>query len=294
MNPAGGAVALSVLLGLATAALGAAALGIDRGQLTRRAAGRVGGPVHVSGPPARFASVLSWLAPGADGQRAFTVAVLVASVAVGGLALVAPLVVGAVVSVAGAAALLIRHRGPRPVSTADYEVGLLTCLAELRSSLASGASLRQAVAEAARHDGPVPADLAAVDRGVLGGRALQGELDRWAARRADAGVPLVADALAIAGSSGASQALAVDAVVATLRTRRARALEVRALASQARASAVVLVATPLAFATTVSILDPRVGRFLATTPPGWACVLGGLSLDAAGAWWMATLVRRVR
>ena len=79
---------------------------------------------------------------------------------------------------------------------------------------------------------------------------------------------------------------------ATLRERDALAREVRALASQARTSAVVLVAAPLMFALVVGVVDDQVGRFL-VSPAGLVCVVVGLGLDAAGAVWMDRLTRDV-
>ena len=87
---------------------------------------------------------------------------------------------------------------------------------------------------------------------------------------------------------------ALDAVVATLDERRSLRREVRALSSQAAASTAVLVAAPLAFAIIVALVDSRVRRFYVTTAAGPGTIAGGLLLDAVGAWWMASLVRRVR
>jgi Flp pilus assembly protein TadB len=37
--------------------------------------------------------------------------------------------------------------------------------------------------------------------------------------------------------------------------------------------------------------DGAAGRFLLHSRAGWACLAGGLGLDALGAWWMARLTR---
>jgi Flp pilus assembly protein TadB len=37
--------------------------------------------------------------------------------------------------------------------------------------------------------------------------------------------------------------------------------------------------------------DGAAGRFLLHSPAGWACIGGGLGLDALGAWWMARLTQ---
>ena len=57
-----------------------------------------------------------------------------------------------------------------------------------------------------------------------------------------------------------------------------------------RASALVMIAAPIVFALGAVQVDSRVGAFF-TSGPGALCVLAGLALDLAGAWWMARIVR---
>ena len=64
----------------------------------------------------------------------------------------------------------------------------------------------------------------------------------------------------------------------------------QALSTQARVSALVMIAAPVVFAVGAVQLDPRVGAFFASGP-GALCVLAGLGLDLAGACWMARIVR---
>ena len=93
---------------------------------------------------------------------------------------------------------------------------------------------------------------------------------------------------------GGTQARCLDAAAASLRERASLEREVRALTSQARASAGVMVLAPLGFALFSCATNPRVAQVLIATPLGWACVVGGLVLDGAGAGWMVRLARRVR
>lgn len=97
---------------------------------------------------------------------------------------------------------------------------------------------------------------------------------------------LVWRALALASRSGGPAAELLDAVAMTLHERAALAREVRALATQARASAVVLVAAPLVFALVAATADARVLAFFAS-PAGIVCVLAGIVLDGVGGWWMS-------
>ena len=98
-------------------------------------------------------------------------------------------------------------------------------------------------------------------------------------------------ALWLGAETGGAQARAVDGVAATVRDRLAVAAEVRALSSQARASAVVIALAPLAFSTFAVATDPRTGRFLLRTAPGLLCLTAGLVLDGVAAAWMAWLAR---
>ena len=162
----------------------------------------------------------------------------------------------------------------------------------LRARVGAGGSLLAAFSSLAEAGGPWADEAAAVVRRARAGSSLVGAIDAFGA--AGEGPSLVADALAIAGATGGSQRAALEAVARTLRDRRSLRREIRALSSQAFASAVVVAVAPIAFAVIVASIDPRVRACFLHTLAGASCALGGLLLDVAGAWWMATLVRRVR
>lgn len=171
---------------------------------------------------------------------------------------------------------------------------LTAALDSVVASLASGATLNRAIEQGADLRSPVGRDLALVARRSAGGSPLIDELDGWAAASGDPGAVLAVDALAISGVTGGSHRRALERVAATLRERQALSREVDALAAQTAASAVLLVATPAVFALFMAVMHDGTGRFLLTTPAGWACILGGTILDLAGALWMRRLLRRAR
>jgi len=284
----------------AVAAVAAGLTSVHRGMLRRRASRRLdraGGmwDRRATGVPAWFAPLATWLEPEVSPEQAWAGAATLALAAAVWGALAAPIATaGAAVLVTGVGAATTMALSRRPVGEGAYQSDLLSSLGELEAALASGASLAQALSHASRRLGPSAIDLMQVDAEVAAGAGVQAALDRWAQDRPGTGAHLVADALAIAGSTGGSQAGAIAAVAHTIRDRQARAREVRSLASQARASSLVLLVTPLAFAAAVSLLDHRVGAFLLATPAGWACLAGGFILDVVGAWWMTALIRRVR
>lgn len=249
----------------------------------------------VATPPVWFET--AWTALDASGPYSSTTVWPIAVLASVGAAMWAALYVPEVIVVClvlGAAVVATRRPLARRRANGGYEADLLAALAGVASSLGGGASLGHALHRASSQAGACGADLARARTRIEAGWSVQSALDHWAASRSEPAVLLVADALAVAGTAGASQERAITAVAATIRDRADRGREVRALASQAKASCAVLVATPVAFSVVVSLLDGRVLRFLLGTAAGWGCMLGGLLLDGVGAWWMARLVRRVR
>lgn len=283
--------ALLAALVMATAVAGHGAKTADRVAGLR---GRLSAhPVTGAAAPAWFSSALRFAEIGVDPQRAWAPARNIAAVAVAVAGALAPAlaVVAAAVLVAGwRTAPVLRRRQ----AAAEFETGLPSAIDQLVAQLASGSSLLQSLQGGTEQGGPVAAEICVVVGRHQRGEGIQASLDRWAHDRPGTGVGLLADALALAGASGGSQAAALQGVGATLRERQSLAREVRALGSQARTSALVLVATPVAFAAVVAVVDPRIGHFLAGTPLGWACIVAGCLLDGAGAWWMARLLGAVR
>jgi len=181
---------------------------------------------------------------------------------------------------------LLRHRRDRQVDEA-----LPDALDAIARSLRSGGSLRQAVEEAAGATrGPLAADLTRVVTEIGAGAPLAASLERWAASRPLPGVRLATAALGLGAETGGASAQAIDGVAATLRTNLGISGEVRALSSQARLSALVIVLAPVAFALLAATADGATLSFLLGTPLGLACLGGGLGLDALGWWWMRRVI----
>ncbi len=210
----------------------------------------------------------------------------------------------ALVGVGGAPAVALRARRGR--ADARLEQELPAALESIARSLRSGASVRQAIAEAAaapagfadgagrgraRGRGRLHAELATVAAQAGHGAGLVDALEGLAARRRSPGVRLAVAALCLGVDTGGAQARAVDGVAATMRERLAVEAEVRALSSQARMSALVIGLAPLGFGAFAAATDPRTSEFLLHTPVGLALVGVGLTLDGAGWLWMQRLCR---
>ncbi len=165
--------------------------------------------------------------------------------------------------------------------------------ATLARSVHSGANLTTALEDAAASS-PQPSAQAmsslraAIGRGVAPDLALQ----EWAGTECHAGVALLVTAVRLGQEHGGDLGVALDAVSASLLDRVEVADEARALASQARSSAAVLVALPPFGALCFCLLDPAVAATLFTTPLGWSCLLIGGGLDVAGAWVLRRMVDR--
>lgn len=176
---------------------------------------------------------------------------------------------------------------------AAYDRELPALLEALASHLRAGGSLGQAITAVA----PLPRSRSGLpehwDRVVAlaPARGIDAALADWAsAPDATGSVALAAGALRLAAATGGSAARAIDGVASTLRSRLAVADEIRALSSQARASAAVIALAPVAFGAFAGATDRRIAEFF-TTSAGAVVLVVGLSLDAVGAWWMSRLCR---
>ncbi|MEA2931557.1 MAG: tight adherence protein [Actinomycetota bacterium] len=237
---------------------------------------------------------------------------LVASTALAAIASGPAAAVLALLAVGGLPPVALHVRRGRADSAVEND--LPSALESIARSLRSGASVRQAIGEAAGGPGPggthgrtsatgraagVPvrgggglrAELAIVADQAEHGAGLVEALEGLAVRRPSPGVRLAVAALCLGVDTGGAQARAVDGVAATMRERLAVEAEVRALSSQARMSALVIGLAPLGFGVFAAATDPRTSEFLLHTPGGLVLVCVGLLLDSAGWLWMQRLCR---
>lgn len=239
--------------------------------------------------------VASWLAAAgieiAPGPAALIVVVvpalvLTGAIRVGGLVL-GGLVAGGLGILTAAAprwsAARVERRARRALPAAVDDVA---------RALATGLTIPQALAHAAlRADPALAPRLTGLVASIEAGASVEAALHRWAAGQAHRGARLTAAALAVGARVGGAQAQALHGVAATLRDELALEAEARALASQARMSALVITVAPLGFVAFTTATDPRVAHFLFRTPPGWLVLVLGVVLDAVAALWMARLAR---
>lgn len=212
---------------------------------------------------------------------ATVVVVLAAALLAGGPAL------GLVGLTAGVGAPVLALAAGRGRAAAAVDAALPDLLDGVARSLRSGATVGGALVELApTQPGRLGRDLGVVVAEAAGGLGLLDALDGWARRCPTPGVRLIVAALALSIDAGGAAARAVDGVAATLRANLAVAGEVRAQSSQARLSALVIAAAPLAFGALAAGTDGRTADFLLRSRFGSACLAGGLALDGVAAWWM--------
>lgn len=184
----------------------------------------------------------------------------------------------------------LRSGSARALRRRDRELpGLASALAR---SVRTGASLLGAFDEVARAaPAPLGDELRAVVAAVEHGRSLDDALARWSSGAGSPSVDLLVAACRFGHRDGGDVAAALDGAAVSLLDALDAADESRAMTSQARSSAGVLVALPVLGAAVFSMLDPDVLHTLTMTTAGRVCVVVGAGLDAAGAWIMARLVR---
>jgi len=176
---------------------------------------------------------------------------------------------------------------------ARRDAQLPDALDRLASSIRAGRAIGPALLDLApTAPDPLRGDLRQVAAALAHGAPVARALETWAGQPgASADVRLVAAALTLGAEAGGEVARAVDRIAATLRERAELRGEVRALATQARASAGVLTIAPVAFTAVVATVEPGAVGFLLATPIGWACLALGLGLEVAGAVWMSRITR---
>jgi len=174
----------------------------------------------------------------------------------------------------------IRRAVPKPQAVGDW-------CDDLARHLRSGASLHDALVTV------MPADTQTI-RATDGLRLRLGRgatVVEAAQSPTDVGVSLrlALDVIGITARLGGSAAAAIDRTGSTLRQRAADQDERVVQAAQARLSAHVLTAVPLAMLALLLAFDGDIGAAV-TTPIGSLCLVLGLALNAAGWTWMRHIV----
>ncbi|MDZ7676797.1 MAG: type II secretion system F family protein [Acidimicrobiales bacterium] len=171
---------------------------------------------------------------------------------------------------------------------------LPSALDAMAASVRGGSALRVALHDAATVGPPLGPELSELARRADAGMGLAEVVGAWTDELDHGAARLAGASIVVAATLGGPGADALESAATSLREQADVEREAAALAVQARLSAAVLTAAPVVFALLLTSVDPTAARFLLTTPVGWICVAGGCALDAAGAAWMARIVRGAR
>lgn len=209
------------------------------------------------------------------------VAVLVAAA---GAALGLPLLLAAVLVpliVVGIVRLLADAVAGR--ARAAFATGFADALAVIIRSLRAGLSINAAIAEVARGADSVARAFAAVVQDMQLGRPLEAALWTAARRIGLAEFDFLVVTIALQRETGGNLAQTLETLEDTLRMRRQLGLKIKALASEARASAMIIGSLPFAMGGLLWLSSPDYLVPLFTTPMGRAMVGAGLASMAVGA-----------
>jgi len=179
----------------------------------------------------------------------------------------------------------------RERTTRRYAAALPGVLEQVAAELRGGGTVAAAVATIAGGASPLAPDLRRVQARSDLGVGLGDALAEWPDDRAVDGVRAAAGALAVAAAMGGRAADAIDGLAQSLRDRLGAAAEAGALSAQARLSALVVGAAPVAYLAFSTAVDPASTATLVTTMPGRVCLALGLGCELLGVWWMHRIVR---
>jgi tight adherence protein B len=171
-----------------------------------------------------------------------------------------------------------------------YAAALPLAVEQIAAHLRGGGTVSHGVSALADGDGPLAADLRRVRSRADLGVGLADALAAWPVERDLPDVRAVAGALAVAESLGGRSAHALDGLAKSLRDRLGAAAEARSLSAQARLSAIVVGASPLAYLVFSALVDPGSVGQLVGTGVGRFCLVLGLALEAAAALWMRRIL----
>lgn len=177
---------------------------------------------------------------------------------------------------------------------AHLAAALPVAVEQVASELRGGGTVRDGIHHLAAAGGPLAPELQRVCARAELGVPLGDSLAAWPGDSDLPEVRSVAGAFAVAATIGGRSAAALDGLAASLRDRRGAEAEARSLSSQARMSAAVVGAAPLAYLVFSALLDTSTIALLVGTGVGRVCLLLGLGLEALGALWMRRIVGTIR
>ncbi len=160
---------------------------------------------------------------------------------------------------------------------------------DVARQLRSGITLSSALTTSVPHDAATRRATEDLRRRLDRGRSVIAAIDPVTVGDESPSLRLALSVVATAARVGGSPAPAIDRTAGTLRQRAADADERRVHAAQARLSALVLTAVPIAMLVLLVVTDGDV-RATATSALGATCIALGLTLNTIGSIWMRRII----
>ena len=196
------------------------------------------------------------------------------------LALVAPLVVAAVISV---------RRSRR---RAAFMAQLDDSLQLMASSLRAGHSVLRAIDAVSRDsESPTAEEFSRVVNEARVGRDVNEALEEVALRTGSEDFGWVVQAIAIHREVGGNLAEVLDGVGVTIRERNQLRRQARVLSAEGRTSGVILFSLPIIVTGLLAVVSPQYIGALFESSAGVLMVVVAATLMAVGALWLRTLVK---
>lgn len=194
-----------------------------------------------------------------------------------------------VILVLGGSLLFIRMRGGRRKGRFEAQIGDI--LALLASSLRAGLSLLQGFeAVSDQVDEPAKSELKRVVAGGRMGQSIPGALADVADKMESAEFATLATAIDVQSEIGGNLAEIIDIAADNIRERIGFRLEVKAMTSEGRTSALVLAVIPVALVIILSVIDPGYMATLYHSPGGRIALIAAAVLEIGGGFWMRRIV----
>jgi tight adherence protein B len=230
-------------------------------------------------------SALMWRALRGDG-RAWSLLGFIVGFLIGGL------VDGIVGAAIGAAAIVVTGRRRATSQSSAAQDQLADAARAIAAGMRAGLSVPQSLAYAvAESQPPLRDSLGSLVDSIQVGVSVDQALDSWALDVGSDDARLLSGVLRLHRRSGGQLPAVLDQVAATLRARRAAAMEVGALTAQARLSGAILGFLPIGFFAFLWLTsrDEIQGAFHNST--GVWSVSIGLLMDAAAFLWIRKLLK---
>jgi tight adherence protein B len=164
-------------------------------------------------------------------------------------------------------------------------------LMSVASGMRSGQSLQQSMETVVSFEkGPTAQELGLFLRELRVGVGFNEALDNLYARLPRVEIQLVVAAMKIARETGSNLAETLERIASTLRSRLQMEGKIRSLTAQGRLQGLVMAGLPIFMALMLFKMQPKEMGYLFTTLYGWVVVIGILTLDAIGYFFVRKIV----